>query len=593
MMPRRMRVLARLAGACVHAGATTLALVLTLACVAAAPAAAQQQPFDVLIVGGHIIDGSGNPWFAGDVGIRGDRIVAVGKLAGAPATRTIDAHGMVVTPGFIDTHSHAAEGLGSQDIRRRRAPNVVTQGVTTVVINPDGGGPISIGAQKDTLQRLGIGLNAILMVPHNTIRRAVLGENYERKATPAEIDSMRALVRRGMQDGAYGLSAGLEYVPGIWSDVDEMVALIDEIVPFDGFYSQHERSGADVPVWWVPSRDDPDDVGAGRYTVMDNTHDLIEMAERTGARVVQTHIKVKGADYWGASHAVISAIERARARGLEIYADQYPYPTSGSDGNVSLIPGWAIGRERFGDGEAPPAPGDYAGTLRRTMNDPTKVKGLKRDIAHEITYRGGAENLVIFDYPDESYIGKSLRQLAEARGQSPVDFAITLQLEGYPSRPGGARMRGFSYSEEDLDAFAAQPWVATCSDGGIALPEDGPAVHARYYGTFPRKIRRYAMEHHALSVEDAVRSQTSLSAQIIGLRNRGLLREGYFADVVVFDPERIRDMADFTNPHQYAQGIDYVLINGQFAIDGEATPTGKLIGRVITPEEGRQAPRMP
>lgn len=564
-----------------------------LVVVAAAPARAQQPPpFDVLITGGRVIDGSGNPWFAADVGIRSGKIVAVGKLAGASAKRTIDARGKIVTPGFIDIHSHAAEGLESQDLRRRRAPNVVTQGVTTVVINPDGGGSLSIANQKATLERLGIGVNAILMVPHNTIRRAVLGEDHRRKATSAEIERMRSLVRRGMEEGAFGLTAGLEYTPGIWSDTDELVALVREIVPFDGFYSQHERSGADVPVWWVPSQDDPDGVGAGRYTVMDNTHDLIVLAERTGARVVQTHIKTKGADYWGASRAVAGAINRARARGLEVYGDQYPYPTSGSDGNVTLIPGWALGRGRFGGEQGRETAVDYRQALGRTLADPAKARGLKRDIEHEITYRGGAENLVVFDYPDQSYIGKNLAALAAARRQTPTDFAITMQLEGDPHRPGGARMRGFSYAEEDLEAFAAQPWVATASDGGIALPEDGPTVHARYYGTFPRKIRRYALDRGVISVEFAIRAQTSLPAQIVGLRNRGLLREGYAADVVVMDLERVRDMADFTHPHQFAQGIEYVLENGEFVVDGEAKPTGKLAGVVITPKEGR-APLVP
>lgn len=556
----------------------------------AAPLPAQEQgPFDVLITGGRVIDGTGNPWFSADVGIRGGKIVAVGKLVGATAPRIIDARGKIVTPGFIDIHSHGSAGLESEDVRRRSAPNVVTQGVTTVVINPDGGGPISIGGQRATLERLGIGVNAILMVPHNTVRREVLGDDYMRKATPAEIQRMRALVRQGMEEGAFGLSAGLEYVPGIWSDTDEIVALVEEIVPYDGFYIQHERSGADVPVWWVPSQDDPDNVGAQRYNLIDNINDLIEVGERTGARVVQTHLKAKGADLWGSSSAVISAVNRARERGVEVYGDQYPYPTSGSDGSVSLIPGWALGEERWTDNPRPSTPA-YPEALRRTLADSSKAEGLRRDIQHEVTYRGGADNLIVFDYPDRSYIGKSVAELAEGRGQSVADFAVTLQLEGFPDRRGGARLRGFSFSEEDIEAFSSQPWVATASDGGIALPEDGPTTHARYYGTFPRKIRRYALDRGVISVEFAVRAQTSLPAQIIGLRNRGLVRAGYVADVVVMDLDRVRDMANFTNPHQYAEGIDYVLVNGDFVVDGEGNPTRALPGVVITPEAGRALP---
>ena len=557
---------------------------------AAPPLSAQDQgPFDVLIRGGHVIDGSGNPWFSADVAIRGDRIVAVGKLTGATATRIIDARGKVVTPGFIDLHSHASEGLESEDARRRVAPNLVTQGVTTVVINPDGGGPISISGQRATLERLGIGLNAILMVPHNTVRREVLGEDHMRTATPAEIDRMRALVRQGMEDGAFGLTAGLEYVPGIWSDTDELVALVEEIIPYDGFYNQHERAGAGVPLWWVPSLDDPENVGAKKYTLIDNINDLIEIGERTGARVVQTHLKAKGTDFWGSSGAVVSAVDRARARGIEVYGDQYPYTTSGSDGRVTMLPGWALGEDRWSGDPGNSRP-DYREALRRTLADPSKAEGLRRDIQHEITYRGGADNLVVFDYPDPSYVGKSVAELAAARGQTPTELAISLQLEGFPDRRGGARIRGFSFNEDDIEAFAAQPWVATGSDGGIALPEDGPTTHARYYGTFPRKIRRYALDRGVISVEFAVKAQTSLPAQIIGLRNRGLVREGFGADLVVMDLDRVREMADFTNPHQYSQGMEYVIVNGDFVVDGEGNVTGSFPGVVITPKEGRALP---
>lgn len=566
------------------------ALALSAVILTASSGTAQELgPFDILITGGHVVDGSGNPWFDADVGIRGDKIVAVGRLAGATATRTIDATGKVVAPGFIDIHSHGSQGLGSEDPRRRVAPNVVTQGVTTVVLNPDGGGPISVADQRGTLERLGIGPNAILMVPHNTVRQEVLGEDYMRRATEGEIERMRALVRQGMQDGAYGLSAGLEYVPGIWSDTDEIVALVNEILPYDGFYSQHERSGAGVPVWWVPSLDDPDGVGAHKYDLIDNVTDLIEVGERTGARVVQTHLKAKGADFWGASGAVISAINRARARGVEVYADQYPYPTSGSDGRVSLIPDWALGVERWSEEPGGSTP-DYGAALRGALADPSNAERLRRDIEHQVMYRGGAENLIVFDYPDPGYVGRSVDELAQSRGQSVAEFAITMQLEGFADRKGGARLRGFSFSEEDIEAFASQPWVATASDGGVALPEDGPATHARYYGTFPRKIRRYALDRGVISVEFAVRAQTSLPAQIIGLRNRGLVREGFAADLAVIDLDRVRDMADFTNPHQYSRGIEFVLVNGQLVVDGEGNLTRSLPGVVITPASGRTPP---
>ena len=569
------------------------ALVLLSFLLAEVPLSAQEQgPFDILITGGHVIDGSGNPWFSADVGIRGDKIVAVGKLTGATATRTIDARGKIITPGFIDLHSHASGGLESEDARRRSAPNVVTQGVTTVVINPDGGGPIAIGDQRATLERLGIGVNAILMVPHNTVRREVLGDDHRRTATPVEVEQMRALVRRGMEEGAFGLSAGLEYAPGLWCDTDEVVALVEEVLPYDGFFHAHERSGGFVPMWWRPTLDDPDDVGAKKLTMVDWVNELIEIGERTGARVHFTHMKARGEIYWGSSHAAISLINRARARGVRVFGDQYPYTTSGSDGNVSLIPGWALGEERWSNDPDRFRP-DFREALSKTLEDPTKAEGLRRDIEHETAYRGGAENIIVFDYPDKSYIGKSIAELAEARGQTPTEFAISLQLGGFPDRPGGARVRAFSFNEEDIEALASQPWVATASDGGIALSEDGPRTHARYYGTFPRKLRRYALDRGVISVEFAVRAGTSLPAQILGLRNRGLLREGFGADVVVMDLERVRDMATFEDPHQFAGGIEYVLVNGDFVVDGEGNPTGSLPGVVIAREEGRAPPSMP
>ena len=552
----------------------------------AAHAQAQELPsFDVLITGGRVLDGTGNPWIYADVGIRGGQIVAVGNLAGAQAERVIDARGKVVAPGFIDLHSHGAEGLESEDDRRRAAANLVTQGVTTVVINQDGRGPVDIAAQRSQLQDQQIGPNAILMVGHNSIRAEALGDDYMRLATPDEVQRMRALARAGMEAGAFGMSAGLEYVPGRWSDTDEVVAVVEEIVPFGGVFIEHERSSGTSPMWWRPSQDE-----AGPPTMLNSIQETIEIGERTGATVVATHIKARGANYWGSSGAIIAAINRARARGVAIFADQYPYATSGSDGNVSLIPEWAVGADGEAAGGDPDAGApDYAEALRETLADPERARMLRQDIAYETEFRGGAENIVVFDYPDRTLIGRSVAEIAAERGISAVDAAIQLQLEGMRDRRGGGRLRSFSFSEEDIENFGAQPWVATASDGGIVLPEDGPAVHARYYGTFPRKIREYALDRGVLSVENAVRSMTTLPAQILGLRNRGQVREGFVADVVVLDLEQVRDMATFTDPHQYATGIDYVLVNGSFVVDG-GSPTGMLPGIVITPSEGRRPP---
>lgn len=551
---------------------------------AAAPLAAQRgAPFDVLIVGGRVLDGTGNPWQPADVAIRDGRIVAVGALRGAPAARTVDATGKIVAPGFIDLHSHADDGSGPKggfrdpDARRRAAPNLVTQGITTVVVNHDGRSPWPISEQRGLLERHGIGPNAILLAGHGTVRRRVMGDDFQRAATEEEVRRMRGLVREAMEQGAWGLSSGLEYVPGRWSTTDEVAALAEEVVPFDGIYISHERAEGEDPMWYSPSRDEP-----GPPTLLDAVRETIAIGERSGATVVASHIKAKGANFWGSSAAAIQLIERARARGVDVWADQYSYNTSGTDGNTVLIPSWALGYDRWGasGGARRPERPDYTAELRRTLGDSAKAAALRTDVAHEIARRGGPENVVVFDYPDSSLIGKSLAQIAAAKDLPPVEAAIALQLEGDPRRAGGGRVRGFSMSELDMQAFAARPWVATASDAGIALPEDGPGTHARFYGNFTRKLRHYALDRGVVSLEDAIRSMTSLPAQILGLRDRGLLREGMAADVVVFDPERIRDVATFFQPHQYSEGVDHVLINGQFAVDAGRI-TWSLPGRVI------------
>lgn len=547
---------------------------------AAAPAHAQEGgPFDLLITNARVLDGTGNPWFAADVAVRGGRIVAVGRLAGAGAARVVDATGLYLSPGFIDIHSHADDGsarvggatIRTDDPRRKAAPNLVSQGITTVVVNHDGRSPWPLSDQRALLERQGVGPNTALMVGHGTVRREVMGDDFERPATPAEVERMRALVRRGLEEGAIGMSAGLEYVPGRWSTTDEVAALAEELLPFDGVYISHERSEGADPMWYWPSQDP-----AGPPTLMDAVMETIEIGRRSGARVVASHIKAKGAHFWGTSGAAIQLIQRARDEGVRVWADQYPYPTSGTDGNTVLIPGWALQDEaaRSREDRRP-----QADVLRERMADPPTAAKVRQDVAHEIRRRGGADRVVIFDYPDSALVGKNLQELADARGVDPVEMALLLQFEGDPRRNGGGRMRGFSMSEVDMEAFAAQPWVATATDGGIALPEDGP-VHPRYYGTFPRKIRHYALDVGALGLEEAIRSSTSLPAQILGLRDRGQIREGFWADLVLFDLDEIRDMATFFEPHQHAAGIEHVLVNGEFVVEGGrilyATP-GKLI----------------
>jgi len=523
---------------------------------------AQARPAcDLLFTGGRVLDGSGNPWFYGDVAVKDGRIVAVGKLGGRfQASRTIDITGKVIAPGFIDIHTHTYDDVTGEtswsgaNEARYGAPNYVSQGVTSVVSNSCGYGPPDLRAQMAALEKRGTGVNVMLLVGHNSVRREVMKDDHKRPATADEVARMAALVRQAMEAGAWGMSSGLEYVPAIWSTKDEVAALARELVPYDGVLMVHERSSGLTPMWYVPSQDPP-----GPPTMIENIQELIDVSESSGARVVASHIKARGADFWGASAILIRMIEEARDRGVDIWADCYPYNTSGSDGSTLLIPRWALTRP-------------FRASLEAALKDPAKAAALDKDIKAALNWRGGASNVVLMDHPDKSLVGKSVGELARARGLSDVEMVVRLQLEGDPNRAGGARLRGFSMSEADIEAFYARPWVATSSDGSIALEADGP-VHARYYGTFPRKIRHYALERGVQSLENAVRSMTSLPALICGLRDRGLVRVGLRADLVVFDPAAIADTATFSEPHRHAAGIDHVLVNGRFTVEA-----GKLTG---------------
>ena len=579
--------MSRIALKAVAGRAASLAAVLALAhpAIAATAHPQEQEPFDLLIVGGRVLDGTGNPWFRADVGVRDGRIVAVGVLAGAPATRTIEATGRYVAPGFIDIHSHADDGgrdpggatIRTDSLHRKAAPNVVSQGVTTIVVNQDGRSPWPIADQRALLESQGVGPNVMLLAGHGTIRRLVMGDDFRRPATEAEVRRMQVLMRQAMDEGAAGVSAGLEYAPGRWSTTDEVAAVATELAPYDGVYISHQRSEGPDPMWFWPSQDEP-----GPPTLQDAVMETIEIGRRTGIRVVASHIKAKGAHFWGSSASAIQLIQRARDEGVRVWADQYPYATSGSDGNTVLIPRWAL---RDPDAASPREARPPGEMFRLAMAQPGNEEKIRRDVAHEIRRRGGAERVVIMDYPDDGLVGKSLAEVAASRGATPVQTAIDLQLEGDPERRGGGRMRGFSMSEADVEMYAAQPWVATASDGGIADLSDGP-VHPRFYGTFPRKIRQYALTAGALSLEAAVRSQSSLPALIMGLADRGTIRNGAWADIVVFDLETIADRATVFEPHQHAAGIDHVLVNGELVVENGYI-LHALPGTVIAPQRTR------
>lgn len=498
-----------------------------------------QSRFDLLIRGGQVLDGSGGAAVRADVGVTGDRIRAVGDLAGASASTVIDATGLVVTPGFIDVHSHAGPGLATSGLREGRP--VLAQGITTVLVNPDGSGPVDLAAQRAAFEAAGIGLNVGLMVPHGSVRNAVLGMS-DRDPSPADQARMNALVREGMRAGAFGLSSGLYYAPGSYSKTAEVVAMAREVAPFTGSYSSHIRDEADYGVGVVAAVDE-----------------VIAIAEQAGITGVVTHMKALGPSSWGLSKTMVAHIEAARARGVSVWADQYPYEASGTGIVGALMPRWAQvgGRDVM---------------VRRITGE---LRGKVRDeVKANLARRGGADTFLVSEYePDTSIEGRRLSDLAKAAGLAPEEYALTL-LE-----KGDAGLVSFNMAEDDIALIMRQPWTMTCTDGGLQPATDGKP-HPRSYGAFPRKLERYVRERGVVTLPFAIRSMTALAAEVFGIRDRGVVRAGAYADLLVFDPARVRERSTYEDPHQLADGLDTIVVNGRLARD-RGRFTGGLAGRVL------------
>ncbi|MEM1127430.1 MAG: D-aminoacylase [Bacteroidota bacterium] len=516
-------------------------LLLLLPGAAVAQSVAQSAaPYDVLLRGGRVLDGSGNPWVEADVALRDGRVVAMGRLDSMRAATVLDVHGLYVAPGFIDVHSHASGGLAAPD--RSGAEPLLLQGVTTVVINPDGGGPFDLVAQREALLADGLGLHVAQLVPHGTVRRAILGE-ADRQATPDELAQMQALVEAGMEAGAFGLSSGPFYAPGSYADTHELIELARVAARHGGVYTSHIRDESNYTIGLLAA-----------------VEEVIEVARAAQLPSVVTHIKALGPPVWGFSTAVVQRIERARAEGVSVYADQYPYPASATGLDAALLPRWAQAGGRD--------------SLVARLQDPALRDSLRRAMTANLARRGGAERIQFrFFAPDTTVQGRTLAAVSAEQGQPPVDHALQMIAAGY------AGIVSFNMHRDDVHTFMRQPWTMTASDG--SFPPWGVGVpHPRAFGTFPRKIRRYVLEEGVVSLPDAVRSMTSLPAQVFSLHDRGVLRPGAHADVVVFDLDRLRDRATFQAPYQTAEGVIHVFVGGTAAVqDGQ--PTGVRAGHVL------------
>lgn len=536
-----------------------LSTAILAAAVLSAAALVQPQPaaFDVLIRNGRVMDGSGNPWLRADVGIRGDRIATVGRLTRATAITVVDASDRLVTPGFIDVHSHAGEGLTREPLRQ--AQPILAQGVTTVVINPDGGGPIDIAAQRAELEKGGTGPNVVQLVGHGSIRRAVMrAEN--RAPAPDELDQMRTLVRRAMQQGAFGLSSGLFYTPGSFATTEEVIALAKVAGEFGALYTSHIRDEGDYNIG-----------------VVDAVQEVIRIADESGVIGIVSHMKALGPDNWGLSMAATMRIDQARARGVQVFADQYPYEASSTSLRAALLPG----------GIAVPA-AERVKVARESMTAEERRSrdGLEATVRENIRRRGGPASLQIAFYPpDRSLEGKTVQQIAEARGVAPEVAAIELMAVG------NASIVSFNMSEADIRHIMTRPYTMVSSDGGLVAMGSGQP-HPRNYGAFARRIAVYVHERAVTDLESAIRSMTSLPASVFGLQDRGFVREGAVADLAIFDPALVRDTATYTEPHQLAEGMAWVFVNGVAVIaDGKFTDAlpGRVLRRGTVPLTG-QAP---
>ena len=528
--------------------------------------------YDIVIVNGRILDGTGSPWYSGDVGIRAGRIAAIGNLTAASRARTIDAHGQVVAPGFIDMLGQSETTI----LVDPRLPSKIYQGITTEITGEgDSVAPLNenmrrasqkefemLGIQADwqtfrqyfaRLEKQGIGINVADYVGATTVRRMVLGET-DVQATPAQLEQMKRLVSEAMLDGAVGVSTSLEYPPAPYAKTEELIALASEASRYGGIYATHQRSESTA--------------------ILQSLDEVIRIAREAHIPVEVWHFKVAGRPSWGHMPEAIAKIEAARAQGVDIAADTYAYPAWGN-GLSAFIPPWAHD-------------GGTAKLLER-LKDPAARARIRKDMLtpsddweNEWQQIVGPESILVGSVQNPKLLplqGKTMAEVAKLWNKDPMDTIFDFLLEDNAAT--GVAVYGMS--EPDITLALQQPWVSIDNDSSGASPEGvlgREHAHPRSYGTFPRILRKYVREEHKLTLEDAIRKFSSLPAQRLRLEGRGVLCAGMWADVVIFDPATIRDLATFDRPNQLSEGMEYVLVNGVPVID-QGKMTGARPGKVL------------
>ena len=512
---------------------------------------AQTQPYDVIIRGGRIVDGTGAAWFRADVALREGTIAAIGKLDGVTARRVIEANDQVVAPGFIDIHSHARRTI----FEETKAENYIRQGVTSAIEGPDGSSPLPLKPFFDRLTQARIAINMGALVGQGSIRESVIGL-VNRRATPEEIEKMKALVKEAMEQGALGVASSLSGPPGVWIDTDTLVAMCEVAGEYGGIYSTHMRTE-----------------GEG---VFKSVAEALEIGRRAKLPVDIIHLKIAEHKLWGKMPELVALIANARAQGQLVEANVYPY-RAGQNNLSSIIPPWA----HEGGSKA----------MIARLKDASLRPRLEKEILNGIpgsdwynhyTATGGWDGMLLVTFRNPKYKqfqGKRMSEVIQAIGKPPLDVLFELLAENEGSVPTVY----FHHAEEDMRYALKQPFVSVGSDG-TAVKTEGPLAaghpHPRYYGTFPRVLGRYVREEKLLSLEEAVRKMTSANAAKIRIYDRGLLRPGQWADVTIFNPETVIDHATFEKPHQYATGIEYVIVNGKPVLE-RGTHTNARPGAIL------------